>query len=95
MSEIISLQSRKAEDARAARRREMLRNALPPSDTKRWVASRKAAVVAAVNGGALEEDDARRIYGLSAEELDSWRETLDQHGVNGLRTTRVQDYRRG
>ena len=66
---------------------------LPPPDTKRWVASRKAAVVAAVRQGLLTEEAACERYGLSAEEFESWRVALDEHGVGALRTTRIQLYR--
>lgn len=66
---------------------------LPPRDTKRWVASRKAAVVAAVRQGVLTAEEACRRYGLSPEELESWRAALDEHGVGALRTTRLQLYR--
>ena len=93
MTEIISLESERATEARQARRRDMLLKALPPKDTKRWVASRKAAVVAAVNAGAIPVEEVIRRYGLSEEELDGWRRSLDEHGVDGLRTTRVQAYR--
>jgi len=66
---------------------------LPPRDTKRWVASRKAAVVAAVRERLLSPEEACARYGLSAEELDSWRTALDEHGVGALRATRIQLYR--
>ena len=66
---------------------------LPPRDTKRWVASRKAAVVAAVAQGLLSEDDACDRYGLTTEELRSWCRALDSHGVGALRATRIQLYR--
>jgi transposase-like protein len=66
---------------------------LPPPDTKRWVASRKAAVVAAVRERLLTAEQACERYGLSPEELDSWRIALDEHGVGALRTTRIQLYR--
>jgi transposase-like protein len=66
---------------------------LPPRDTKRWVASRKAAVVAAVREQLLTPEQACDRYGLTAEELDSWRSALDTHGVGALRTTRIQLYR--
>ncbi len=68
---------------------------LPPVDTKRWVASRKAAVVAAVDQGLLGEEAACARYGLTGEELASWRLALDEHGVGALRTTRLQLYRQG
>ena len=66
---------------------------LPPPDTKRWVASRKAAVVAAVAQGLLTEEGACERYGLSLEELRGWRDALSSHGVGALRATRVQLYR--
>ena len=66
---------------------------LPPADTKRWVASRKAAVVSAVRQGLISEEEACRRYGLSAEEFESWRAALDEHGVGALRATRLQLYR--
>lgn len=66
---------------------------LPPPDTKRWVASRKAAVVAAVAQGLLSESEACARYGLTGEELASWRNALDSHGVGALRATRIQLYR--
>jgi transposase-like protein len=66
---------------------------LPPADTKRWVASRKAAVVAAVGQGVISEEDACARYGLTPEELESWRDALHSHGVGALRATRIQLYR--
>jgi transposase-like protein len=71
----------------------MTRADLPPPDTKRWVASRKAAVVAAVAQGLLTEKEACERYGLSLEELRGWRDALSSHGVGALRATRVQLYR--
>ena len=66
---------------------------LPAPDTRRWVASRKAAVVAAIRHGILTEEGACARYGLSPEELESWRAALDAHGVGALRATRLQLYR--
>lgn len=68
---------------------------LPPSDTKRWVTRRKAAVVAGVRAGLLSLDDACRRYSLSVDEFLSWQRRLERHGLAGLRTTRLKDYRRG
>ena len=45
---------------------------LPPIDTVRWFAGRKARVVAAVQAGALSVSQACRRYGLSPEELREW-----------------------
>jgi hypothetical protein len=66
---------------------------LPPTDTKRWVAGRKAAVVNAVHGGAIGLEEACRRYELSAEEFLSWERGIEAHGVAGLRVTRLQIYR--
>lgn len=66
---------------------------LPPANTVRWVARRKAEVVAAVRGGLLTMDEACARYRLTVEEFMSWQANLDGHGLRGLRTTRLQQYR--
>ena len=66
---------------------------LPPPDTKHWVARRKAIVVAAVRLGLLSIQDACARYNLSLEEFLAWQRALDQYGVPGLRSTRLQIYR--
>ncbi len=65
---------------------------LPPSDTKRWVARRKAAVVTAVRSGAIGLEEARRRYELSEEEFLAWKWGIANHSVAGLRITRLQIY---
>ena len=76
---------------RASRRQ--LEHELPPLETKRWVISRKAAVVAAVKNGAITVDEVCRRYDISVEEFLTWEEMIEKHGVRGLRVTRLQDYR--
>ena len=66
---------------------------LPPPDTKRWVARRKASVVAAVCSGVLTANEACRRYRLSLEELLAWQRAIERHGIPGLRVTRLQLYR--
>ena len=66
---------------------------LPTPDTKRWVIRRKAEVIAAVRGGLLSIEEAASRYKLTVDELLSWQSSFDQHGLAGLRTTRLQDYR--
>ncbi len=66
---------------------------LPPTDTVRWVTSRKAVVVSAVRQGLLSEAEACARYNLSEEEFSGWGRMIDRHGVKGLRTTRIQQYR--
>lgn len=68
-------------------------NDLPPANTQRWVIRRKAEVVAAVRGGLLSLDDACARYKLTNEEFGAWQDAIDQYGLAGLRTTRIQQYR--
>ncbi len=95
MSDIIELTADRARSARDMRRAAQIRKALPPEDTTRWVASRKAAVVAAVNADVISKADVERSYGVSEEEFEQWRNSLQKHGVGGLRATRVQLYKDG
>ncbi len=66
---------------------------LPPPDTKRWVIRRKAEVVTAVRAGLLSLEEACERYHLSVEEFLSWQALIEKHGMRGLRTTRLQQYR--
>jgi len=66
---------------------------LPPPDTKRWVARRKAVVVHAVRSGAISLEEVCRRYELSVEEFHAWQRAIETHGVAGLRVTRLQIYR--
>ena len=71
----------------------LTRSDLPPANTKRWVARRKADVVAAVDYGLIEPTEACTIYRLSDEELDLWRNAVRRHGAAALRVTAIQKYR--
>lgn len=66
---------------------------LPPPETKRWVARRKAEVVAAVRAQLLTLEEACKRYNLSTEEFMGWEAAIDKHGLGGLRVTRIQDFR--
>lgn len=66
---------------------------LPPPHTKRWVIRRKAEVVAAVRGGLISLDEACDRYRLTVEEFLAWQRAIERHGLAGLRTTRIQEYR--
>ena len=66
---------------------------LPPPDTHRWVARRKAAVLAALRSGAITMEEACRRYALSEEELLDWQRAFEAHGLFGLRATRLRDRR--
>jgi hypothetical protein len=56
---------------------------------------RKAKVVAAVRGGLLSLDDACSRYRLTMDEYLNWQQSIDSHGLAGLRTTKIQNYRAG
>jgi hypothetical protein len=58
-----------------------------------WVIRRKPEMIAAVRGGLLSIDEACSRYMLTVDELLSWQSSLDQHGLAGLHTTRIQQYR--
>ena len=66
---------------------------LPAPGTKRWVIRRKAQIVASVRGGLLSLEEACKRYTLTVEEFLSWQYSIDRHGLAGLRTTRIQQYR--
>jgi hypothetical protein len=66
---------------------------LPSPATRRWVASRKAVVVKAVQHGLLTEPEALERYELSEEEFGIWRQAIEMHGEKALRVTALQKYR--
>ncbi len=66
---------------------------LPPSSVRRWVASRKAVVVKAVDNGLISEEEALERWALSDEELQQWRDALSRHGEAALKVTKTQRYR--
>ena len=68
---------------------------LPSSSTTYWVARRKAEVLAAIEGGLLDLEEACQRYRLSREELAGWRRMLDRAGMPGLRITKMGRHRDG
>lgn len=66
---------------------------LPPADTRRWVASRKSQVVAAVKEGLLTLEGACQRYQLTAEEFASWERLIERHGTGGLKVTHLKSFR--
>ena len=66
---------------------------LPPPTTRRWVASRKAAVVRGVLYGLLTQPEALERYSLSEEEFLAWVRAVSDHGEEALKATAVQRYR--
>ncbi len=66
---------------------------LPPLGPCRWTAMRKAEVVVCVRAGLISIEQACERYRLTEDEFLSWKGFLDDHGVSGLRSTRIQKYR--
>lgn len=66
---------------------------LPPPATRRWVVSRKIAVVRGVLYGLISQEEALDTYGLSEEEFSSWIKAVADHGEDALKATAVQKYR--
>jgi len=63
-------------------------NDLPSTRPKRWVAGRKAEILA-----ALTMEDACARYSLSLDEFLLWKRAVKTAGVSGLKIKRVQDHR--
>ncbi|WP_298676568.1 DUF1153 domain-containing protein [uncultured Lentibacter sp.] len=66
---------------------------LPPQNTQRWVASRKAMVVRAVLYGLLSQTEAMKTYALSEEEFFEWVHAVRTHGDAGLKVTQLRALR--
>jgi hypothetical protein len=66
---------------------------LPPVSTKRWVASRKACVILAVETGLIKKQKAFEMYAISHEEFNGWLNAVKPYGISALKTTKLQDYR--
>ena len=66
---------------------------LPPNTARRWVASRKAAVVRGVLYGLITQEVALDRYGLSEEEFHEWVRAVSMHGEEALKATALQKYR--
>ena len=66
---------------------------LPPVNTRRWVASRKAAVVRGVAYGLITQSDALKKYGISEDEFHEWIKAVAAHGEEALKATAVQKFR--
>ncbi len=71
----------------------LTREDLPPANTKRWVIRRKAEVVAGVRAGLISLSEACKRYSLSIDEFLLWQRQFDTHGLEGLKVTRIADYR--
>lgn len=60
---------------------------LPESYATRWSASKKAAVVRAVQAGVISLSRAMAIYRLSHHEYASWQQSYALSGIPGLRAS--------
>ena len=69
------------------------RSDMPPPNTRRWVASRKAAVVKGVAHGLLTLKEALETYNLSEEEFEEWQSAVEKHGEAALKATALKKYR--
>ena len=67
---------------------------LPAPEIERWVVRRKAEVVAGVRGGLISFKEACSRYNLSVDEFEMWIQLFDNHGLSGLRATKVREFGR-
>jgi len=70
-----------------------LRDPHDPQKPKQWTPRRKAEVLMAVMTGEITLEDALRRHQLTEEEFRAWQRAYEAHGLPGLRSTRVQQYR--
>lgn len=61
----------------------------------RWTPVRKAALLDEIARDRMTLADAERRYGYSAEEIAEMQRLIAAHGVKGLRSTRMKEYRDG
>ncbi len=73
--------------------RVMSRSDLPSAATRRWVASRKAAVVRGVVYGLISQAEALERYQISEEEFLEWVRAVSEHGETALKATSLKKYR--
>lgn len=59
----------------------------------KWVASRKARLLHAIEDGEMTDMDAYIKYGVTGPELKEWREKYNKYGMRGLRVTQIKKYR--
>ena len=71
----------------------MSRADLPSADTRRWVASRKAAVVRGVVYGLITQSEALERYCICDEEFMDWLHAVTEHGEAALKATALKKYR--
>jgi hypothetical protein len=66
---------------------------MPLPLTIRWIARRKAEVVAAVDGGLLTLDEVCDRYKMTIEEFGAWKRAVGNWGMRALYSTQSQHYR--
>ena len=66
------------------------RGDLPLPNTKRWVASREAAVMKAVRIGLISLEEACSLYDLTQDEYSSWQTAVARHGESALSATALK-----
>lgn len=60
----------------------------------RWVRSRKAAVVRAINNNFMTEVEALHLYGITEQELNAWRQQFETDGEAGLSASALAQHHR-
>jgi hypothetical protein len=63
------------------------------TSTFRWIAKRKADLIARINSGEISENEALSLYHLSPEELAEWRHCYAEGGVCGLMEKQIPQRR--
>lgn len=60
----------------------------------RWTIARKAKIIDEVSKNPEEQGAILERNGISQEEFSIWCKRFGPHGISGLKTTRISDFRR-
>ncbi len=71
----------------------LTRDTLPAPDTVRWNARRKAELLLAIRAELISLREAVELYNLSGEEIMGWSRLFERHGLEGLKSTKAQNFR--
>jgi hypothetical protein len=66
---------------------------LPSPKTRRWVNSRKAILVRAVQGDIITREELLELYNMEDREFAIWEREFAQYGAEGLKQTKMQKRR--
>lgn len=58
-----------------------------------WTARRKIQLMRDIRAGTTSVEQARRDFGVTEDELNSWKGHYENFGFDGLKTTKTREFR--